>query len=55
MRKNRKKDEDYLAIKLEHFERIEKNEDLGKLYTHRLPRLTQNSKDVQVTDLEYLQ
>lgn len=55
VRKNRKKDEDYLAIKLEHFERIEKNEDLGKLYTHRLPRLTQNSKDVQVTDLEYLQ
>ncbi|MDA8231638.1 MAG: hypothetical protein M0006_09895 [Magnetospirillum sp.] len=39
VRKNSKTGEDFVAIKLEHFERIEKNEDLGKLYTHRLPSL----------------
>ena len=49
VRKNSRKDEDYLAIKLEHFERIEKNEDLGKLYTHRLPRVDQNSMDIQMS------
>jgi len=54
VRTNREKGENFLAIKLEHFERIEKNEDLGKLYTHRLPRLDQNSKGVQVEDLGYL-
>lgn len=31
--------EDFLVIELSHFEQIEKNEDLGKLYTHRLPAL----------------
>lgn len=54
VRKNRETEEDFLAIKLEHFERIEKNEDLGKLYTHRLPRLDQSSTVIQVTDLDYL-
>lgn len=39
VRKNSKTGEDFVTIKLEHFERIEKNEDLGKLYTHRLPSL----------------
>ena len=39
VRRNSKTGEDFVAIKLEHFERIEKNEDLGKLYTHRLPSL----------------
>ena len=39
IRTNSKTGEDFVAIKLEHFERIEKNEDLGKLYTHRLPSL----------------
>jgi len=29
----------YLEIKLEHFEKIETNADLGKLYTQRLPSL----------------
>lgn len=39
VRRNSKTGEDFVAIKLEHFERIEKNEDLGKLYTQRLPSL----------------
>jgi len=30
---------DFLKIKLEHFEKIETNADLGKLYTQRLPSL----------------
>lgn len=29
----------FLAIKIEHFEKISTNNDLGKLYTHRLPKL----------------
>lgn len=32
-------DEDFLFVKLEDFVRIERNEDLGKLYTQRLPSL----------------
>lgn len=39
VRINSKTQEEFIAIKLEHFERIETNEDLGKLYTHRLPSL----------------
>lgn len=54
VRRKKETDEDFLAIKLDHFERIEKNEDLGKLYTHRLPRLDQSSKVIQATDLDYL-
>ena len=40
VRKNQTTKEEFIAIRLEHFERIERNEDLGKLYTHRLPSLT---------------
>lgn len=39
VKKNFRTGEEFLAIKLENFERIEKNEDIGKLYTHRLPSL----------------
>ncbi len=39
VRKEKRSGEEFVAIKLEHFERVEKNEDLGKLYTHRLPSL----------------
>lgn len=39
VRTNRKKGENFLAIKLEHFEAISCNNDLGKLYTHRLPKI----------------
>lgn len=34
---------EFLEIKLEHFEKIETNADLGKLYTQRLPSLVQLS------------
>lgn len=37
VRTNRETQEQFLAIKREYFERIERNADLGKLYTHRLP------------------
>lgn len=40
VRKNTTTGEDFLAIKLEHFEHITVNADLGKLYTHRLPSIT---------------
>lgn len=39
VKKNSKTGDEFLSIKLAHFERIEKGEDLGKLYTHRLPSL----------------
>lgn len=39
IKKNKTTQEDFLVIELSHFEQIEKNEDLGKLYTHRLPSL----------------
>ena len=32
--------EDFLTIKIDHFEKIESNADLGKLYTQRLPSLS---------------
>ena len=38
--------EQFLAIKLDQFERIESNSDFGKLYTHRLPGLGK-IKDMQ--------
>lgn len=37
VRTNRATGEQFLAIRIEHFERVESNADLGKLYTHRLP------------------
>lgn len=40
VRKNKKTGEEFLAIKLEQFEVITTNEDLGKLYTHRLKSTT---------------
>lgn len=39
VKKNSKTGQEFLTIKLENFERIEGGEDLGKLYTHRLPSL----------------
>ena len=36
IRKNGKTNEEFFAIKLEHFERIETGADIGKLYAHRL-------------------
>lgn len=39
VRKNQKSGDTFLAIKLEHFEKIMCNVDLGKLYTHRLPKI----------------
>ena len=39
VKKNSKTGDEFLAIKLCHFERIERGEDLAKLYTHRLPSL----------------
>lgn len=36
VRTNKDTKEDFIAINLEHFERVESNADLGKLYTHRL-------------------
>ncbi len=39
IRRNAASAEEFLAIKLEHFERIETNVDMGKLYTCRMPGL----------------
>jgi hypothetical protein len=39
-----KKNEEYKKIHIDHFERIETNSDLGKLYTHRLGSLRKISK-----------
>lgn len=39
VRTNRKRGDNFLAIKREHFETITCNNDLGKLYTHRLPKI----------------
>ncbi len=44
VRKNSKSQEQFLAIKVEHFECIKTNDDLGKLYTHRLPSCTKIKK-----------
>lgn len=44
VRVNNQKKEQFLAIKLEHFEKIETGYDLGKLYTHRLPSLKNTVK-----------
>jgi hypothetical protein len=44
VRVNNQKKEQFLAIKLEHFEKIETGHDLGKLYTHRLPSLKNTAK-----------
>lgn len=44
VRVNNQKKEQFLAIKLEHFEKIETGYDLGKLYTHRLPSLKNTAK-----------
>lgn len=45
VRKNSRTGEEFLVIKLHHFERIETGADLGKLYTHRLPSLKKIGKD----------
>lgn len=37
--------EEFLAIKIHHFERIENGNDLGKLYTHRLPSLKRIARE----------
>lgn len=42
----------FVAIKLQHFERIEANADLGKLYTHRLPGLGKISPPLDATARE---
>ncbi len=39
VRKNTKTGDKFLTIALNHFERVEKAQDLSKLYTHRLPSL----------------
>jgi hypothetical protein len=39
VRRRRDSGEEFIVIKQKDFERIERNEDLGKLYTHRLPSL----------------
>jgi hypothetical protein len=39
IKKNGYTQEDFLVIERRHFERVERNEDLGKLYTHRLSSL----------------
>ena len=39
IRTNGKTGEDFFAIKLEHFERIQVSADIAKLYTHRLPSM----------------
>ena len=39
IRKNSKTNKDFLAISIEHFEKINKGDDLGLLYTHRLPKV----------------
>lgn len=46
VRTNSKTHEKFLSIALSHFERIEQNADIGKLYTHRLPRLTKLKNDL---------
>jgi Holliday junction resolvase len=38
-RVNRESSEEFLAIQLKYFAEVRTNEDLGKLYTHRLPGL----------------
>lgn len=45
VRINKTTKEEFLAIHLSHFEQIVTGEDIGKLYTHRLPSITKIAKE----------